>query len=949
MADLEQFDALAADPGQTAYYDQATGKVVFAPRTEDPTLLAQYAEQGLRQATAEDIERRRSFVQHSTTPEQIEAAAKLGANVATLGLAGFNGAEDKAQIAAFREASPTLAATTEIAGAIAPGAAGGALGAGAMSALGLGSRAAAIGTLVGEEVAQSAAIERQHADEESRGIELVNVVSGLPLAFGVSAAARAARGVARLGEGVGARLLGKVEQEGLDMAGERAADTLSQGAKTSRARRSVGAAGGEGPAPLTREQVRQYIDPELHREVGTMFDDSVDGAVGRGRAFDEVHNAGLKESDVANSMAKDAVQADPFAMRDWAGEVKDSLEQVADELEGSGYKAHAKRARAQAAALDDAIATSGIDDVAEEGVSKAGGVGYAELARLASAGDVAKRWVDDAISDFGRAGTTDVSARAVAKRLTELNEPIRKALEREDLFGSSWAKRQTGDNRMWSGDKGLIVSGNRWQDGLVERDPRGYIRVGDREYAAWQSKPGAFENTVLKEPDKAFQRRYEAFQDWQKAQNEKIINMLEGGAQSAERGRVVELQQYVDRMSTAFDEAARIRDAVFNRAPVKVQTAAGKALGLAEELPGVGGVLKKGRKLAEEATGTTFGEAEVIPDAPVRRSGEEAYKAARGRQRGTAESPYVAPEGKPPETYVAPPQTADVADYQKARNTRGSASVGAMGAAAGLGIAGLAAAPWATQQLSEMSKDNAAIRERAALGLVAPATRAKPLPNLLSRFKGDARSIGDAFQLKIDDLQQALNDPMALIDGMTQAYGAIADDHSELFGELVARTNAAAHYVLENAPPSVGISLARPTGIAPDAIAVAQFAAIWIGAFNPGDVIYDVGTGHATPTQIKALREVHPDVYDALRIDVMQQVDGEGAAIPFETLRKLDVLFDLPGVAGPAFGPSMTKTMAKAYETAPQQSKAPMDPTTAPASATAKFAGGPSNLAAMGP
>jgi hypothetical protein len=111
---------------------------------------------------------------------------------------------------------------------------------------------------------------------------------------------------------------------------------------------------------------------------------------------------------------------------------------------------------------------------------------------------------------------------------------------------------------------------------------------------------------------------------------------------------------------------------------------------------------------------------------------------------------------------------------------------------------------------------------------------------------------------------------------------------------------------------------------------------------NPGDTIYDVGTGSATPTQIKALRDVHPDIYDALRTDILKQVDR--ATMPFETLRQLDVLFDLPGAAGPAFSADMTKTMQQVWQQPATGKKSAASGAQAPASATSQFAAGPSRM-----
>ncbi len=161
--------------------------------------------------------------------EQASAAAKVAADTATFGLAGqTTGAEDRQQVAAFKEQSPTLHALSQMAGAAVPGALGGAAGSAVMSGLGMSARAAQIGGVVAEEVAQSGALEAQNAVEESRSIELGNVLMGLPMAVGVSAAGRLARGGAR-------RLTGAAEGGALDMASAEG-NALAQGRQTSAAR-----------------------------------------------------------------------------------------------------------------------------------------------------------------------------------------------------------------------------------------------------------------------------------------------------------------------------------------------------------------------------------------------------------------------------------------------------------------------------------------------------------------------------------------------------------------------------------------------------------------------------------------------------------------------------------------------------------------------------------------
>ena len=136
--------------------------------------------------------------------------------------------------------------------------------------------------------------------------------------------------------------------------------------------------------------------------------------------------------------------------------------------------------------------------------------------------------------------------------------------------------------------------------------------------------------------------------------------------------------------------------------------------------------------------------------------------------------------------------------------------------------------------------------------------------------------------------------------------------------------------------------MVRPDGIPPDSLAIMKWASMYNAVFSPGDVVYDVATGDATPTQIKALREVHPDVYGGLRANVLKQVAQVGQKIPFETLRTLDVLFDLPGAAGLSFDSGMQATMAQAYAQAssknPKQSLGG-ESVIAPSSATKSLAG----------
>jgi hypothetical protein len=1194
--------------------------------------------------------------------DQAAAAGKTAANVATFGLAGFDSTEDKRQIQAFQEQSPTLAALSEIAGAAAPGALGGGAAGLVMRGLGASARAAQIGGVVAEEVAQSAAIEAEHAREESRGIELGNVVMGLPLALGVSAAGRLARGAARRVRGS----LDSVPRSTLDAA-EDPGNALAQGRRTSEARRSVGAAG-SGPdrrPPLTEDEVRSYARnrDEIHAQVERFGGDAIeDAAAGTAPAFDEVHNISLKKSDLAGKMN----DADPDAVLDFADQHIRAVDDLANRLEAGGQKGAARQLRAH---VDEITRSYTVEDPSD----------------LFIASDRTKRTLDRLRTRYGAAARRDINAERVVDDIDAVVEPLRSDLEDLTTWGKFAAEKQAGENALWSGDEGIIRSGAVWQHEFLERLPgaAGRMRRGLQEVPVFKVRGDVVAHALAMKP-RDFELTMNAMSSWIDKVEAMSLLKTELGAQSVGTTPIMRLQQGLADMRTLRDELITLREAEKRGSAVIAKEAAkDSARGTAEilfeaaeEIPGVGGPLKGGRRLVEKATGRPLFEPPVAPPLPeYTREGAGAIIRARrqglGRGGRTPDIPpksglppvsgapssqaraqasfmhkpgdvasglepvttravggpttpvvdqplasadaagTVAPAakvkesakgwvpGQPepisvfrrhagripgPDEPVNPlferigPQlgntpggkfrgsdgqtywvkvsdkpaqaaieagnqamyralgrdalniramplgggqiasvsldmgpdwvdldripdwsklpkdvqvdyarsipadivlgnwdsgrnagntmvhlptgrtlmidggeagiNAEMAGWFRAQGQEGSlqkelrrlpgphlrerlkASVTSekeeawVGMSRGIappgevidrlsqeevrvlmqdgisrieasateaggfepllrkhqptmtpeqitteaahmrrrlqalklalptlavalavsfgGTEAFAATP-VTDSLAEIADNNRVIQERAALGLVSKESRPPKLPPLAERFKEGAKDIGQAFQNKIEDLKQVNEDPQAFVGGMVDTFGPIADGgHEDLYAKVVARVQIGVQYLLANAPPSVGISMARPDGIPPDSLAVMKWAAMWDGVFNPGSVVYDVATGDATPTQIRALREVHPDIYGSLRAEVLKQVGQAGQKIPFETLRGLDNLFDLPGVAGPSFSPGMTSTMAQAYaagQKVPQQSLGGESVLAAPASATTKFSG----------
>lgn len=856
--------------------------------------------------------------------DQAAAAAKTAAEVATFGIASFDSAEDKAQKQTFQEKSPTLHALTEIAGAAVPGAVGAGVAGAGLRALGAGARAAQLGSIAAEEVAQAGAIEVQHAREEDRGIDLGNVVMGLPLALGVSAAGRLARGAVRRVRGLPE---GGVTPGVLDMA-ESEGNALAQGRRTSEARRSVGAAGA-GPdkrAPLTEQEVRTYARSrdEIHSQVERFGGDAIeDSAAGTAPAFDEVHNIGLKKSDLAGRMD----DADPELMAEFAERNTDALGTLVKELEAKGQKSAARQLQAH---LDEIIEHL---DSPED---------------LNIAADRSKRTLDRLRTRYGAAARKDIQAEGIVDAIDEVVNPLRADMEDAATWGKFAAEKQAGENALWSGDDGIIRSGAVWQNEFLEKLPgaAGRMRKGLQEVPVFKVRGDIVDHAVKMKP-RDFELTMNAMNSWIDKVEQMSLLKTELGAASVGNTPVLRLQQGLNDMRTLRDELYTLREVEHRGADVIKKEAARAASQSVGELafdaaesfiPGV----KVADSAAEKLTGKSLRDALFEPAIKAPKpeiTREAAGTAIRERRSGL---------GKP-EARARPraPSGAGVAPVGSLASQL--ATLGQSAARVGQGVAAVERAP-VTDSLADISDHSRAIQERAALGLVSKESRPPKLPPLTSRFKEGAPNLDTAFQNKADDLRKANEDPQAFVDGMVDTFGTLAEGgHEELYSQVVARVQIGAQYLLANMPPSVGISMVRPDGIPPDTIAVMKFAAMWSGVFSPGDVVYDVATGDATPTQIKALREVHPDIYGSLRAEVLKQVAQAGQKIPFETLRTLDNLFDLPGVAGPAFGPSMTATMAQAYATpgskSPKQSLGGESVLAAPPSANQKFGTGPSTIA----
>ena len=171
----------------------------------------------------------------------------------------------------------------------------------------------------------------------------------------------------------------------------------------------------------------------------------------------------------------------------------------------------------------------------------------------------------------------------------------------------------------------------------------------------------------------------------------------------------------------------------------------------------------------------------------------------------------------------------------------------------------------------------------------------------IARFQGEYPTVQSAFAAKARTLTAIANDPLALHRATAQALGGIDHVNPQLHGEVSARLMQVASYLHDNLPAQLSASMTRPNGIPLSRATARDFALKYNSVTNPASVLEDVRDGTASPTQLRALEAVHPDIYQSLRIELARQVSEQPQMTTQRKLR-LDILFGGDGMAGRAFG-----------------------------------------------
>jgi len=204
---------------------------------------------------------------------------------------------------------------------------------------------------------------------------------------------------------------------------------------------------------------------------------------------------------------------------------------------------------------------------------------------------------------------------------------------------------------------------------------------------------------------------------------------------------------------------------------------------------------------------------------------------------------------------------------------------------------------------------------RVLAGLAKP-PNPEGLTTALGRFGAEHDDPRAAFEERKAILQKSEISPALVYDVIGATLGDVASVSPELYQATAARILDNFRYLRENLPPEVKSSMMYPKGVPPSQSSMRDWATQWNTVMDQESVLDDIEYGTVTHLQIRTLQGAHPDTYQRLRTDIIEEVGANFADIPTSTKMQLDILFQADGLAGPMFSSEAAAIIGAASDVA---------------------------------
>lgn len=235
-------------------------------------------------------------------------------------------------------------------------------------------------------------------------------------------------------------------------------------------------------------------------------------------------------------------------------------------------------------------------------------------------------------------------------------------------------------------------------------------------------------------------------------------------------------------------------------------------------------------------------------------------------------------------------------------------------------------------KLGFLSHEGQRLLQTTARQLASPSREARVVERMpgvtasagVARFLGNHSTLSQAYQEKRGQLRKLQQNPMALVEEMTESLDELAQRAPALHAQTVAQTYKVAQFVASKIPQTVGVDLTRPEGSPPNPYAIRQFALYYSAATDPSSVLTDLANNRAQREQVDTLREVWPDTYTDLKMAVVDHLSRGKPT--FAQRARLDLLFDFGPALDGAFSPGLVAVLDEYRAAQAQNQQGPEGP-----------------------
>lgn len=206
--------------------------------------------------------------------------------------------------------------------------------------------------------------------------------------------------------------------------------------------------------------------------------------------------------------------------------------------------------------------------------------------------------------------------------------------------------------------------------------------------------------------------------------------------------------------------------------------------------------------------------------------------------------------------------------------------------------------------VGQRAAKGAASALRTTVNVGAAASRPK-VAMAIQMFQGRHDTLQKAYDDKAGQLQAFAADPTLLIGNLSKVTGGLDSASPGMAARLTQSAQRAIQYLTAQLPagttsPTFFDPNRRTYVSQPD---LENYARIWGAVVQPTTVLDDLTRNQATPNQLAALRAVHPETYQAIRMSVynaLADLAAKGRKVPISVAQQLDMLLELGGAGEPA-------------------------------------------------